>query len=1758
MDAPLRPAAATGRSPARSASSATAATTSTTAPTALSIPVVQRRAVTGHFAGAEWGALLLTTNGAANIQLYQIDPQSFTLIKIAECHLGANLHGLERLRIGMSPKDYILAALEGGAILILEYNPKTVHFELIDSERYQSTHHPWLIWGRNMTRDWRSRCVLIGNVEDCKIVYILVDPVETKLSVSLPMVDAIPGAVLYSVVSVEMAWRNPVFACLEAYLPASKSGRPPSLHLDNAATSAASREEAIMTGEKMLVYFELDLEQNQAFRRWDQRVDVSANMVIPVPGDAGGVLVCSRNQVVWMHERRTPQQVPIPRHPSLDLDADVYLVSSTTVRLGSTGSTDSVGGATGTGTGSGGAAMILVQSIFGDVYQIEFADHVLTIKFFDAIPQSEQLFLLSNRFLLACSLFEYPRVYYLLSVTDDDDPDQPRYSALDKTDKEDAYFRPRPLRHLTSTLYLAQSGVPNTAAAGGPAPRRAPSSATSPAMRTGSSAPDPATAVGYYRGSSLHARTPPASYAAANGRASPPTVYASAGSPPFTHQQPLLTPPPGYGFAPSPPPAYAVVQSGGGAGYAYQQGQQPQRAATSSGAYARQRQPNGAVAYAPPQHRHSMLANPNAGARPVQVQGQGQGYGVGGMQQQQQQQQQAPPGYYRVPGGRPQAQPWPQQQQQQVVPHPQSHPQYGYPQSQPHAAQAPPGAAMSSRQSSLAYRQQVFEGARTASVRRPRSQIVHHTPPVSAVPPRMVQADLLAKRQSSLRRTSPPRVDRNGSGSGVVSPPPPTQDMVTPPPMHSNDSGTAPVVAGGGGRAESPVASVADSGVVPSEEPPATAAPSPAVSVDDAKLRKAMELRMYIVNEVYETEQSYAELLAIMEDKIRKPIEDQKLAPAVFCRMVFYGIAELRLFAKQFLDDLAALLANWDDSSQLGPLFLAHRDDFAVFHKFVDNYANALSMVRRGEEANPAFRAFNERCKSSRDTHRQSVQDYLILPIQRATRYPLLLKDVRKHTPEDHPDYPVLTMALEMMNEMAAQVNHVKQHEEEMTRMFTMFKQVEGCPPNVIKYTRRVILEAEVADVSSGLVSLVGMGMGMGGALKPTYRLFLLSDLLLLAKVHKKKMKFVRLLDLADIDFTEEPRGLVCSLTIKPESMSSQSLTLVNKHQGESGSVLQLHYAFAFHDDKARHGFTLAITSKIRATAEQRAKEGGVFSLPRTLTKAPAAATTASTDNEATPPTTPVGAVPHVSSPLAQAPLTVDVVATDDAASTAAGKAHRPVSLTLPALSIASASSRPMSGAPVLPLSIPVPGSGGPTGRPEITTPVVARSPRLAPPDADDEDVWPTLPMIATSPRSSTMSAVAGATRIALVPASPGPNRRTSLIVLTGGNSSESSASECDDDEDYEDAEEELGDGEDDGEVRDKGMSVLSARVGSADRCRVSLGDDVETAFSYLDMNDEEVLPVPPPTAADGDDEYAQFPEELASAPLPPPIPSVDLDMPREASPEMIRDGSPTPTIVARSLDMEIGAELSDAPEAATRNRRSFTMPRASTDLEAAAAAAVAATTVPVPPVPATAAAATTASPSAIPRQHPMLRKAASFRQLTRSDTALTTSIRLLFSSSSSAEDRPPHPLAASAPTSRHASQDMDGAASPETLTPTPASSNGSLSSRLRSGKLLRRAASPADPEAVAAATPRVIVSPAASPPPTPPPPPPPASSAAAAVAGKSVSGRGKHRRGASDASLAAPGEGEAGMKPPGTARKMSWTAAFGIKRGKSASSVAD
>jgi hypothetical protein len=62
--------------------------------------------------------------------------------------------------------------------------------------------------------------------------------------------------------------------------------------------------------------------------------------------------------------------------------------------------------------------------------------------------------------------------------------------------------------------------------------------------------------------------------------------------------------------------------------------------------------------------------------------------------------------------------------------------------------------------------------------------------------------------------------------------------------------------------------------------------------------------------------------------------------------------------------------------------------------------------------------------------NRQSLDSFLIMPVQRIPRYILLLSELKKHTPSDHPDYPKITEAWTSMQEVANYVNEKKRESE--------------------------------------------------------------------------------------------------------------------------------------------------------------------------------------------------------------------------------------------------------------------------------------------------------------------------------------------------------------------------------------------------------------------------------------------------------------------------------------------------------------------------------------------------------------------------------------------------------------------------------------------------------------------------------------------------------------------------------------------------------
>ncbi|KAG0303767.1 hypothetical protein BGZ97_001767 [Linnemannia gamsii] len=73
------------------------------------------------------------------------------------------------------------------------------------------------------------------------------------------------------------------------------------------------------------------------------------------------------------------------------------------------------------------------------------------------------------------------------------------------------------------------------------------------------------------------------------------------------------------------------------------------------------------------------------------------------------------------------------------------------------------------------------------------------------------------------------------------------------------------------------------------------------------------------------------------------------------------------------------------------------------------------------------YDAFIRNCVGGKETtSRFSLADLLILPIQRVTRYCLLLKDLKRHTAVEHPDYVCIVHALEQLHTLALATNNVQ------------------------------------------------------------------------------------------------------------------------------------------------------------------------------------------------------------------------------------------------------------------------------------------------------------------------------------------------------------------------------------------------------------------------------------------------------------------------------------------------------------------------------------------------------------------------------------------------------------------------------------------------------------------------------------------------------------------------------------------------------------
>ncbi|CAG8458559.1 592_t:CDS:2 [Dentiscutata heterogama] len=222
-----------------------------------------------------------------------------------------------------------------------------------------------------------------------------------------------------------------------------------------------------------------------------------------------------------------------------------------------------------------------------------------------------------------------------------------------------------------------------------------------------------------------------------------------------------------------------------------------------------------------------------------------------------------------------------------------------------------------------------------------------------------------------------------------------------------------------------------DEDTVVVKDPPTLALPADifALQADAEKetdvATRSSQMRKFIACEIYSTEQSYLEHLKKLKKIFMDPFIDaaQQSNPLVNpddIKAIFAHVDDLIQLSTLIVEDLESSMDPWQESeSMVGEVFLKYSHYFEALLLYAENHQQSRSAIKRANE-NVLYRKILQ-SQSKQDTNRLILSDYMIMPIQRVTRYCLLLQELKRYTPEFHMDYDDLCHSVDNMKTLALQ-----------------------------------------------------------------------------------------------------------------------------------------------------------------------------------------------------------------------------------------------------------------------------------------------------------------------------------------------------------------------------------------------------------------------------------------------------------------------------------------------------------------------------------------------------------------------------------------------------------------------------------------------------------------------------------------------------------------------------------------------------------------
>ncbi|XP_075217000.1 dynamin associated protein 160 isoform X2 [Lycorma delicatula] len=320
--------------------------------------------------------------------------------------------------------------------------------------------------------------------------------------------------------------------------------------------------------------------------------------------------------------------------------------------------------------------------------------------------------------------------------------------------------------------------------------------------------------------------------------------------------------------------------------------------------------------------------------------------------------------------------------------------------------------------------------------------------------------------------------------------------------------------------------------------------------VSNISLSREEKKRQQAIKELISTEQAYIDDMSVVHDVFEKPLIDSKIISPEQVTKIFVNWREIIVCNFMFLRSLR-VRRDMSESGvirMIGDILCENLPRMTVYVRFCSCQLSAAALLQKLTEDSFDFRQLTKKCQADPRTKGLPLSSFLVKPMQRITKYPLLIKKILEHTPPGHPDRQNLEEALSKAEEFLVQVNEgiaEKENSERLEWLQTHI-QCDGLDePLIFNSLTNAVVPRKF--IHYGVLTKTKSGKQLVG--------FLLNDFLLLAQPHRP---------LVDNQFSFERNSNAVFKMYKQPLLLSDTI-IINTPDSPDSTELKLEHAKVVH-----------------------------------------------------------------------------------------------------------------------------------------------------------------------------------------------------------------------------------------------------------------------------------------------------------------------------------------------------------------------------------------------------------------------------------------------------------------------------------------------------------------------------------------------------------------------------------------------------------------